>query len=182
MVYKIAAFCFRPGCVDIDGLVQESGNSSALAMELRLSCTNPSMLLSSIHQAHPDSNPTVNSDTHCNWHSAHMKTLCVCVIENKLKRSISIWSKHFWMRQWRIHYLLIMIEQLISTKRWHLMIFKQLMCTKVGNFIADIFRCILLKKIASILIRIPLKFILYDPIDNKSTLVLIIIKHQQAIT
>ena len=28
---------------DIDGLVQERRNSSALAMELRLSCTNPSM-------------------------------------------------------------------------------------------------------------------------------------------
>ena len=27
----------------IDGLVQERRNSSALAMELRLSCTNPSM-------------------------------------------------------------------------------------------------------------------------------------------
>ena len=27
---------------DIDGLVQERRNSSALAMELRLSCTNPS--------------------------------------------------------------------------------------------------------------------------------------------
>ena len=27
---------------DIDGLVQERHNSSALAMELRLSCTNPS--------------------------------------------------------------------------------------------------------------------------------------------
>ena len=31
-------------CKDhIDGLVQESFNSSALAMELRLSCTNPSI-------------------------------------------------------------------------------------------------------------------------------------------
>ena len=29
---------------DIDGLVQERRNSSALAMELRLSCTNPSIL------------------------------------------------------------------------------------------------------------------------------------------
>ena len=29
--------------VDIDGLVQERRNSSALAMELRLSCTNPSL-------------------------------------------------------------------------------------------------------------------------------------------
>ena len=28
----------------IDGLVQERRNSSALAMELRLSCTNPSIL------------------------------------------------------------------------------------------------------------------------------------------
>ena len=31
------------GKVDIDGLVQERRNSSALAMELRLSCTNPSI-------------------------------------------------------------------------------------------------------------------------------------------
>ena len=29
------------GAGHIDGLVQERGNSSALAMELRLSCTNP---------------------------------------------------------------------------------------------------------------------------------------------
>ena len=29
--------------VDIDGLVQERRNSSALAMEFRLSCTNPSI-------------------------------------------------------------------------------------------------------------------------------------------
>ena len=29
--------------LDVDGLVQERRNSSALAMELRLSCTNPSM-------------------------------------------------------------------------------------------------------------------------------------------
>ena len=32
----------------IDGLVQERRNSSALAMELRLSCTNPSICYSSI--------------------------------------------------------------------------------------------------------------------------------------
>ena len=30
---------------DIDGLVQERRNSSAIAMELRLSCTNPSLLM-----------------------------------------------------------------------------------------------------------------------------------------
>ena len=30
-------------CIDIDGLVQERRNSSALAIELRLSCTNPSI-------------------------------------------------------------------------------------------------------------------------------------------
>ena len=30
-------------CNHIDGLVQERRNSSALAMELRLSCTNPSI-------------------------------------------------------------------------------------------------------------------------------------------
>ena len=30
-------------CVHIDGLLQERRNSSALAMELRLSCTNPSI-------------------------------------------------------------------------------------------------------------------------------------------
>ena len=33
----------RDGGVDIDGLVQERRNSSALAMELRLSCTNTSI-------------------------------------------------------------------------------------------------------------------------------------------
>ena len=32
------------GNLHIDGLVQERRNSSALAMELRLSCNNPSML------------------------------------------------------------------------------------------------------------------------------------------
>ena len=31
-------------CIHIDGLVQERHNSSALAMELHLSCTNPSIL------------------------------------------------------------------------------------------------------------------------------------------
>ena len=33
----------------IDGLVQERRNSSALAMELRLSCTNPSICRTELH-------------------------------------------------------------------------------------------------------------------------------------
>ena len=36
-------------CLDTDGLVQERRNSSALAMELRLSCINPSILYDCIH-------------------------------------------------------------------------------------------------------------------------------------
>ena len=37
----------KPAGFYIDGLVQEKRNSSALAMELRLSCTNPSMWMMS---------------------------------------------------------------------------------------------------------------------------------------
>ena len=36
-------------CGQIDGLVQERRNSSALAMELRLSCTNPSISWEVLH-------------------------------------------------------------------------------------------------------------------------------------
>ena len=35
--------CWNTGDAHVDGFVQERRNSSALAMELRLSCTNPSM-------------------------------------------------------------------------------------------------------------------------------------------
>ena len=38
-----ASICQIKNTGDIDGLVQERRNSSALAMELRLSCTNPSI-------------------------------------------------------------------------------------------------------------------------------------------
>ena len=37
------AVCVYTHNIYIDGLVQERRNSSALAMELRLSCTNPSI-------------------------------------------------------------------------------------------------------------------------------------------
>ena len=49
-----AGCCFHCYCAgyDIDGLVQERCNSSALAMELHLSCTNPSICTN--HTVHHD--------------------------------------------------------------------------------------------------------------------------------
>ena len=41
--YFIEKWSLKHMYVYIDGLVQERCNSSALAMELRLSCTNPSI-------------------------------------------------------------------------------------------------------------------------------------------
>ena len=50
IIYQIASFMPKIGIhgqlyiiLYIDGLMQERHNSSALAMELRLSCTNPSI-------------------------------------------------------------------------------------------------------------------------------------------
>ena len=41
LLYTNVAECFRPG--HIDGLMQEKGNSIANALELRLSCINPTI-------------------------------------------------------------------------------------------------------------------------------------------
>ena len=43
VIHQLLWFPFTKGC-DFDGFVQERCNSSALAMELRLSCTNPSII------------------------------------------------------------------------------------------------------------------------------------------
>ena len=52
--YPSGLFCWLPECqswwwYDIDGLVKERRNSCALAMELRLSCTNPLIWKSFLH-------------------------------------------------------------------------------------------------------------------------------------
>ena len=56
-----------PGFIEayIDGLVQEKSNSSALAMELRLSCTNPSIYEWYIFPCGlcPWVNPRIHSDS-----------------------------------------------------------------------------------------------------------------------
>ena len=49
--------------VNIDGLMQERCNSSALAMELRLSCTNPSTW------SWPFKKPVVEAELTCPWPS-----------------------------------------------------------------------------------------------------------------
>ena len=43
MIFQSISIFKKSIGVYIDGLVQERRNSSALAMELRLSCTNPSI-------------------------------------------------------------------------------------------------------------------------------------------
>ena len=53
MCHKTTASVKPNFCYNIDGIVQNIGNSSALAMELRLSCTNPSILNLSTARSNP---------------------------------------------------------------------------------------------------------------------------------
>ena len=74
--------------LQIDGLVQEIRNSSALAMELRLYCTNPSKWLYS-NIGHQESNP---SNSHQGGHGPLTTHICTALISNgnhKIDKKIS---------------------------------------------------------------------------------------------
>ena len=88
----------KPGLLQwyhIDGLVQERRNSSALAMELRLSCTNPSTWVSWCVKS-PASRFFFRPQTKCGKHFHVMVSLCVLWGFYKKLTNITVTSYWVW--------------------------------------------------------------------------------------
>ena len=90
-------YWFRNWKIHIDGLVQERRSSSALAMELRLSCTNPSICCGISREICPPLDVTPNSCLLSRLTAVVQLTLTRwlphCVDADRNSRSVNTWQE-----------------------------------------------------------------------------------------